>query len=220
MGGALARSGSEPPLKLAWPLAALAVALVALYWRQTLLVDQDAFIGQFGFTPAELLEGGWYQPVTALFVHGSWGHVLINTAFALAFGTPVVRRLGSSVLGAGLFLLFFLVCGVVGNAGYGLAHANGLGPVVGASGAIAGFLGGASRLIGQRRGVAALTSPNVVLMAAVIISTNVIVGIFHITGGPGSDGAPVAWETHIAGYLAGLLLIGLFDAAANGPRRS
>jgi membrane associated rhomboid family serine protease len=208
----------EPPLNLAWPAALLVGVLIALYAAQSLLFDANAVVDRFGFTPAALLQGGWYQPLTALFVHGSWAHVLFNGAFAIAFGQPVARRFGLDVLGGGLFLLFFLICGLVGNLGYALVHPNGYAPVVGASGGIAGLLAAASRLMGQGRGLAPLNSPPVVVMSVALITLNLVIGLFHISAGFGSDGAAVAWETHIAGFLAGLLLIDLFDKAAGAPR--
>jgi membrane associated rhomboid family serine protease len=211
----------EPPLNLAWPAAVLVAVFIALYAVQSTLVDPNAVVAQFGFTPVALLQGGWYQPLTALFVHGSWAHVLFNSAFAVAFGQPVARRFGLGPLGAVLFLLFFLVCGLAGNFAYALVHPNGYAAVVGASGGIAGLLAAASRLMGQgaggRTGLAPLNSPTVVVMSVAMITLNLVIGLFHLSAGFGSDGAPVAWETHIAGYLAGLLLIDLFVKAAGRP---
>jgi len=208
----------EPPVNLAWPAATLVAVFITLYTAQFFLTDPNAVVWQFGFAPAALMHGGWYQPFTALFVHGSWAHVLFNSAFALAFGQPVARRLGLDAVGAILFLLFFLVCGLVGNLGYALLHANGTIPVVGASGGIAGFLAAASRLMGRGPGLAPINSPSVVVMSVALITVNLVIGLFHISAGFGTDGDSVAWETHIAGYLAGLLLIDLFVRAAGTPR--
>jgi len=206
----------EPALKLPWPAAVLVALLVGLYFLETLFGGPDLLAGDFGFVPASLFQGGGYTVVTALFVHGSWGHVLVNSAFALAFCAPVARRFGASVLGGLLFFLFFLVCGVAGNIGYALLHPNDGHAVVGASGAIAGFIAGTSRLLWRGPGLAPLNNPTVVTMGISIITLNLIVGFLHLNAGLGSDGASVAWETHIVGYIAGLFLIGLFDRAAPG----
>ena len=71
-------------------------------------------------------------------------------------------------------------------------------------------------------GLARLTSPAVLTVGLSFIALNLVVGLFHVDPGLGTDGAPVAWETHVVGYLAGLLLIGPFDRAASkiGFRRS
>jgi membrane associated rhomboid family serine protease len=207
----------EPALKLPWPAAALVAVLIGAYFLQSLFGGPDQFTGDFGFIPAALLQGGWYTVVTALFVHGSWAHVLVNCAFALVFCAPVARRLGTSAVSGFLFFLFFVVCGVAGNIGYALVHPNDGHAVVGASGAIAGFMAGTSRLLWRGPGLAPLNSPTVVTMGVSIITLNLVVGLFHINAGPGSDGASVAWETHIVGYISGLLLIGLFDRARPAP---
>ena len=107
----------------------------------------------------------------------------------------------------------------LGNLAFALVHAKGLDPVVGASGAIAGLYAGASRLIRPGGpGLAPLNNPTVVGMGAAWITINLVIGLFGIDPGFGAAGAKVAWEAHIGGYLAGILLIDLFDRAAPGVR--
>ena len=207
----------EPPIRLAWPAGVVSGALIIIFALEWSLGAVDQYAVQYGFTPAAMLHGGLSGLVTALFVHGSWGHVLINAAFAVAFGSPLARRLGLSPLGGGLFLLFFLVCGVIGNAGFALVHPNGTDPVVGASGAIAGFYAAMSRLLTGPK-LLPLTARPVVVMGAAWIVVNLIVGLLKIDAGFGAAGGSVAWEVHIVGYIAGLLLVPLFVAAA--PFRS
>jgi membrane associated rhomboid family serine protease len=207
----------QPFLKLPWPVAVLVVLFIGLYALETVTGGADPAATRFGFAPAALSHGGGATLVTALFVHGSWGHVLANSAFALAFCAPVARRFGRGALGALLFFIFFLVCGVIGNLGFALVHPNGGQVVVGASGGIAGFIGGTSRLLWKGPGIAPLNSPTVLAMAVSIIGLNLAVGLLHVDLGFGTDGASVAWEAHVAGYLAGLFLIGLFDLAI--PKR-
>jgi membrane associated rhomboid family serine protease len=208
----------QPFLNLPWPVAVLVVLLIGLYFLETVLGGVDLSAALFGFAPAGLTRGGWPSMFTALFVHGSWGHVLANSAFALAFCAPVARRFGPSPLGGLLFFSFFLVCGVVGNLGFALLNPNAGQVVVGASGAIAGFIGATSRLIWRGPGLAPLNSPTVLVMALSIIGLNLAVGLLHIDLGVGQSGAPVAWEAHIAGYLAGLFLIGPFALATPNQR--
>ncbi len=212
--GDAAPQAREPMLRLPWPPALIAVVLIALYALQSVQPDPDGLALQFGFAPIRLLQGGWYGLFTAMFVHGSWSHVLINAVFCVAFGAGVARRFGTGPGGGLLFLLFFLVCGLCGNLGYALVHPHGADPVVGASGAIAGFYAATSRIMGGRK-LAALTATPVVVMGAAWIVGNLVIGLLRINAGFGST-APVAWEAHIAGYVAGLLLIGMFDRAAPG----
>lgn len=200
-----------------WPVAVLAIVLVAVFLIEWSLGAVDEYAVQYGFIPAAMMQGGLSGIVTALFIHGGWTHVLINTAFAVAFGSPLARRLGVGPVGGALFFLFFLICGVVGNAGFALVHPNGSAPVVGASGAIAGFYGAMSRLLAGPKPLP-LTARPVMALGAFWVLGNLVIGILKIDAGLGAAGGSTAWEAHIAGYVAGLLLTPLFVAAA--PMRS
>ncbi len=208
----------EPLSRAPWQPVLLVGVLVALYMAQSFSGDPDGIANAFSFTPAELFNGHFFGLVTALFVHGSWSHVLFNSLFALAFCTPVARAVGPRGRGSALFFLLFLVCGLLGNLGYAIRHLSDLHPVIGASGGIAGFYGATSRMVGREKGLAPFWSPTVVSMGAAWIVMNVLVGLFGLNGGFGAPGASVAWEAHIAGYFAGLFLIGPFLRAAGGVR--
>lgn len=179
----------------------------------------------FAATSYDLTHGGYAQFVTYQFVHGGWAHVLMNSAFVLAFGAPVARYFGEGVRGALVFLLFFLVCGVIAAVGYGwcvdlFARLSGTPPrpwaLVGASGAASGLMGGAVRLIQGHGRVGRLRGRTVAAMTAGWIVINVVLGASGLT--PGAGDAPVAWEAHILGYFAGLLLIGPLGLLAGQPR--
>ena len=71
--------------------------------------------------------------VSHMFLHGGWLHIIGNMLYLWVFGDNVEDRLGS-----GTYLLFYLVCGIVAAIGQGIVSS---GPLVGASGAIAGVLG-------------------------------------------------------------------------------
>lgn len=206
----------EPAIRLAWPAGAVAAVIVAVFAVEWSIGAVDDYALQYGFIPAAMTQGGLSGLVTALFVHGSWGHVLINAAFAVAFGSPLARRLGLGPVGGGLFFLFFLICGVLGNIGFALVHPNGQAPVVGASGAIAGFYAAMSRLLAGPR-VLPITARPVLTMGAAWIGVNLLIGLLHFDAGFGAAGGTIAWEAHVAGYVAGLLLAPLFVAAAPLP---
>ena len=186
-----------------WQTALLVVVLVACFFLQSAAgVDETA--ARLGFAPLELRYGVWQPLVTSLFLHGGWLHLLGNAAFALAFGTPVARRMGEDAAGAVVFFLFFLACGVLANIGFAALAPNDRAPLVGASGAIAGLMGATSRLMTPTRRLAGFTSPPVVGMAASWLVVNIIVAFVPLAT-PGH--AIVAWQAHLAGYIAGLLLI-------------
>ena len=84
--------------------------------------------------------------------------------------------------------------------------------LVGASGAISGLMGATSRLIDRRGALASFRSRTVIGMAAAWGFINLLMALRWID--VGSGGAPIAWEAHLFGYAAGLLLIAPFSRRA------
>ena len=211
----------EPFSRAPWPPLLVAAVLIGIYAWQTYSGEADACTAglaradciRYGFSPHQLDLGQWSGLVTALFMHGSWAHVLFNSVFMIAFGAPVAKLFGLQLKGVLAFFAFFLACGVLGNLGFAAVNPHSPIPLVGASGAIAGFMGAASRLLDRRTpdggfaGLAPFTSRTVVAMAAAWIVINVVVGVLGVDIGFGAAGQPVAWEAHLFGYAAGLLLI-------------
>jgi len=193
-----------------------------------------------GFIPARLggfageLPGG--QPaiytslVTHQFVHGDLTHLLINSAWLLAFGSPVARR--SDVL---RFLGFFLLSGVAGALLYYVINGPVFILVVGASGAISGLMGAAFRFLFTgiedvgAWGVHGARVPPLMPLAVALRDRRIVTAVVGWTvlnmllawGAAGlTEAAGIAWEAHLGGFFAGLLLYGFFDrppAAADQP---
>jgi membrane associated rhomboid family serine protease len=182
-------------------------------------------VERFALTGDALSAGRWTGLVSYLFVHASWAHVAMNAAFTLAFGAPVARFLGTGARGTAAFFAFFLVCGIVAALAYaGLLSA--LAPLfdpdrawalVGASGAASGLMGAAARLIEGHDALGRIGGRTVVGMSLAWIAVNAVLGLSGLT--PGAAGLPVAWQAHIFGYFAGLLLIGPMSrvAGVHGP---
>jgi membrane associated rhomboid family serine protease len=190
-----------------WPVLALIAVLIGAFFAQT-LVGVDKVADSLGFAPADLLAGRVDTLIISIFLHGGWAHVLTNAAFALAFATPVSWRMGEDAKGAAAFFVFFLACGILANLGYGLLAFGGEVPAVGASGAVAGMMGAASRLMGRPGGdLAPFRSRAVIGMALAWILVNLVFGLLLVGWAPGTGGAPIAWQVHLAGYAAGLFLI-------------
>ncbi|HEX4180586.1 MAG TPA: rhomboid family intramembrane serine protease [Caulobacteraceae bacterium] len=198
-------SQRERLINAPWPAVTMVAILLVCFLIQSLL-GVDAVASALGFAPAELRRGIWQPLFTSLFLHGGWLHLLGNSAFGLAFATPVVRRMGEDAAGGMVFFLFFLACGVLANLGFAALAPNDLSPLVGASGAIAGLMGAASRLMTPGRGLAPFTSPPVIGMAASWLGVNLLIA-FVPWATPGAGHAIVAWQAHLAGYVAGLFLI-------------
>jgi membrane associated rhomboid family serine protease len=179
---------------------------------------------------AEKLPGGWpsaiASPLTHMLVHGDTTHLLLNAAWLLPFGSAIARRVGS-----GRFLAYAGATGVAGILLHVLAHWGEIAPVVGASGAVSGLMGGATRLLAgaiQSRGglwalqwgplasvAATLRNRQVLVMVAVWLALNLGMGLTGDLLTPGLGG--IAWEAHVGGFLAGLLLLGYFDRPRLDP---
>lgn len=156
--------------------------------------------------------------LTSMFMHGGWAHILGNLLYLWIFGDNLEDRLGH-----GRYLLFYLLVGLLAS----LAHVftsvligdNLQIPSLGASGAIAGVLGGYLLLFPGRRVTVILI--RVVTQVRAIFAVGVwfllqLVGGLGVLGG-GSDG--VAYAAHIGGFIAGLALIKLFDNGRTPQRR-
>ncbi len=173
--------------------------------------------------------GALWTLVTYTFMHGSWVHLGANAVWLLAFGSPVARRLGTT-----RFLVFYFVCGIFGALTHILLYPHSIAPVIGASAAISGIMGGAARFVflsggplgalgggaqvpsGKASIGAALTNKNTLIFVGAWIGINLLFGPTGFTSALGSS-APVAWEAHIGGFLAGLLLFGFFDPVPMSP---
>jgi membrane associated rhomboid family serine protease len=104
-------------------------------------------------------------------------------------------------------LALLLATSIVGL--YALLHLDGTAPLVGASGAVFGLIGAATRMLGGQGRVLPLTDRRVLTSAAAWIGVNVLIGVIGSAGvTPGMEGARIAWEAHVIGLIAGLLLIG------------
>ncbi|MFI1099968.1 rhomboid family intramembrane serine protease [Streptomyces melanogenes] len=104
-----------------------------------LLAAQGAYFARWGVIPNELTAGdpgALVTPLTALFVHGNWLHLLGNMLFLYVFGVMAEERMGR--IG---FALFYLGAGYLALLAYAVAHASSDQTLVGASGAISGVLG-------------------------------------------------------------------------------
>ncbi len=199
----------EPLFNAPWTVVALVSTLVASHLLR-LITGVDP--GVFALTHDDLVERRWLPLLTYMFVHADWAHVGLNSAFTLAFGAPLARSLGVGPRGAAIFFAFFLVCGVLAALGYAgllaVMPAKGVGDewaLVGASGAASGLMGAAARLIEGKGDIGPIHGRVVIAMTATWIAANVILGLSGLT--PGANGAPVAWQAHIIGYLAGLVLV-------------
>lgn len=180
----------------------IAASMPVLFWFQERLPDEGL---SMAFRAVDLEQGRWTGLFTSMLLHGGWAHVAMNAVGALAFGTPVARLLSR---GAGplAFIALYVVSGVVAALGYGLCHPGSAAPLVGASGAVFGLIGAATRLMGGHGRVLPLFQSGVLKQAGAWMAANLIVGLIGLA--PGAAGASIAWEAHAFGFLVGILAIG------------
>jgi membrane associated rhomboid family serine protease len=200
----------EPIFQAPWPAVAV-VAFILVCFALQLWLGLQRTEDAWGVSRNALSRGRYATLVTAIFLHGGWAHVLLNSAFILAFGAAVSWRMGVGPVGALAYFGFFLVGGVLGNVTFWAIHTGGGDVAVGASGAGSALMAAASRLLAPGGRLAPLISRTVVVMATTFAIANVIIAV--VGWAPGAGDARVAWEAHLGGYAAGLLLIGPFLAA-------
>lgn len=142
--------------------------------------------------------------LTSMFMHGGFSHILGNMMFLWVFGDNLENMLGHV-----RYLAFYLVCGIAAALSQVLMDTNSIIPMLGASGAISGVLGGYILLFPRRRVRALifnfLTEVPAFVALGLWIAYQVIQGYFSSaeTGG-------VAYAAHIGGFVAGVVLIKLF----------
>jgi membrane associated rhomboid family serine protease len=161
--------------------------------------------------------------VTYAFLHGSWTHIAMNGVWFAAFGSPVARRLG-----AARFLALALACAIAGAAAHALVHPLSVLPMIGASAAVSGMMAAAARFIfAPPRGRGWMPIPvhrrelqslprllgnrSAALFLGVWFVTNFAFGA--LAAPLGAVDAGIAWEAHVGGFLAGLLLMPALDRA-------
>jgi membrane associated rhomboid family serine protease len=149
--------------------------------------------------------------LTSMFMHGGLGHIFGNMMFLSVFGDNV-----ENALGRGRFLLFYLLTGVATALSHIVATsfvgADPLIPMLGASGAISGVLGGYLLLFPGRRVRVVIFYMLQDVPAVVAIGLWFLFQIVNGLGMLGGGTGGVAYGAHIGGFLAGLLLVKVFAA--------
>lgn len=157
----------------------------------------------------------WFTLLSSMFMHGGFGHIAGNMLYLWIFGDNLENRMGHT-----RYLIFYLICGLIAS----LSHVfsaffmaqNTLVPSLGASGAISGVMGGYMVLFPGRR-VQVLMGYFVTAVPAVVALGIWI--LFQLISGylvMGQEGGGVAYAAHIGGFIAGFILVKLFDQNLKG----
>jgi membrane associated rhomboid family serine protease len=235
----------EPIFNIPAPIVATVAVLVLVHVARILLLtdEQDVdFVLTFGFIPARYggeaaigsLPGGFGADLwtffTYAFIHADWTHLGLNLAWLIPFGSAVARRFG-----AWRYTLFMLTTAAVGAMTHLATHLGAIEPMIGASAAISGAMAAAMRFVFQRRGRigffrdsadaarlpaqplrVTLLDPRFLLFLATWIGLNALFGSGTIAFGA-EAGQEIAWQAHVGGFFAGLLLFKAFDPVHTPP---
>ena len=153
-------------------------------------------------------------PLTSMFLHGGWGHLLGNALFFWVFGNNVEDSMGRL-----RFLLFYLVCGMAAAAAHVALDPASPVPTVGASGAISGILG-AYLVLYPRVQVRMLFYFLIFFRIIPIQAWLVLIWWFlwQVISGlpelmrvdPSVSGGVAVWA-HVGGFVAGVVLVKAFE---------
>jgi membrane associated rhomboid family serine protease len=153
----------------------------------------------------------YFNFLSSMFMHGGWAHLLGNMLFLWIFGDNIEDRLGHI-----RYVFFYLICGFAAALGQIVLDSGSVIPMLGASGAISGVLGGYILLFPHRRVKAFIfrffTEVPAYVAIGLWIGYQLVLG--YMTD-PGTGG--VAYAAHIGGFIAGLALVKVFAIGRPAP---
>ena len=191
---------------------ALMLACMGVYLWELSLTPQAAHnaLTLLGFMPAllfghaEIAGEPWVSPAgsifTAMFLHGDFFHLAGNMLYLWIFGDNVEDRVGR-----GRFIAFYLICGAVAALAQALPDMRSTVPMIGASGAVSGVLGGYVVLYPRASVLVAL--PLLLLRVPALLVLGLwfaaqLTSSFVAESGAGG----VAFTAHVAGFIGGAIL--------------
>ncbi|MEP6900779.1 MAG: rhomboid family intramembrane serine protease [Actinomycetota bacterium] len=168
-------------------------------------VIRDAASGQTATIPnfaAPL--GVYFNILSSMFMHGGISHIFGNMLFLWIFGDNIENLIGHI-----RYAVFYLICGLAAAFGQIILGPDSIIPMLGASGAISGVLGGYMLLFPTNRVRALLF--NIFTTVPAYVALGLWIGYQILLGfmTPAGTGG-VAYAAHIGGFLAGLALIKVF----------
>lgn len=151
----------------------------------------------------------WFSPITSMFMHGGWLHLIFNMWFLFIFGDNVEDAMGTF-----RFVIFYLLCGLGAVAVQLISNPSAVIPMVGASGAIGGIMGGYAFLYPK--------APVHMLIFFGFFITRIVVPAYFMLGywfllqllsavpTIGKTTGGVAFWAHVGGFVTGILLVNFF----------
>jgi membrane associated rhomboid family serine protease len=180
------------------------------------LAGGESFVKTWAVTPADIVAGRhWITILTAMFMHGSWSHIIGNMIFLWAFGPEVEDQMGR-----GRYLAFYLLGGVVAALAQVAAAPDSTVPNLGASGAIAAVMGAFLVTFPQDQIRSVLVI--FVFVRVTYVPAVLLIGVWALTqflslGAISSQpsGGGVAYAAHVGGFIFGAVVARLFARTGN-----
>jgi membrane associated rhomboid family serine protease len=197
----------------------IALCVLVFLWQLSLGEGGQRAIYALGVIPAVLLGDAQLPPelavvpptvtvLTSMFMHGGWMHLIGNMLYLWIFGDNVEDSMGH-----GRYLVFYVLCGVAAALSQALPDPDSEIPMVGASGAISGVLGAYVLLHPHARVLVAVPFGFILhtmrLPASLVLALWFGLQLLSNTMAQ-SGGGGVAFRAHIGGFVAGMLLVGIF----------
>lgn len=153
----------------------------------------------------------YFNFISSMFMHGGFGHIFGNMLFLWIFGDNI-----ENLIGHFRYIAFYLICGIAAALAQVVMGPDSIIPMLGASGAISGVLGGYILLFPKRKVRALILRMYTTVPAYVALG--LWIGYQIVLGylAPSGEGG-VAYAAHIGGFIAGVALIKLF-AIGKSPR--
>jgi membrane associated rhomboid family serine protease len=213
LGGLIPLSdASRRPVRLPVVTAFIIAVNVLVFLLE--LMRGDAFVMQWSAIPAQIASGHhWITILTAMFMHGSWSHIIGNMIFLWAFGPEI-----EDAMGRGRYLIFYLAGGLVAMLAQILADPHSAVPNLGASGAIAAVMGGFIVTYPRDRIKAVLfifVFVRITLIpAALLIGFWFLTQLVHAGAVAQVQTGGVAYLAHVGGFVFGAVTARLFEGSS------
>jgi membrane associated rhomboid family serine protease len=198
-----------------FPIVTTSIILTNFFVFALELKDGDAFVLQWSAIPANIVAGHhWITILTAMFMHGSWSHILGNMVFLWAFGPEIEDAMNPL-----RYLAFYLAGGLLAMLAQVAVSPSSTVPNLGASGAIAAVMG-AFLVTYPRDEIRALLIIFVFVRvtfipAALLIGFWFLTQLFNVGSVAAVQTGGVAYIAHVGGFIFGAATARLFE----DPRR-
>ena len=199
-------------------VTALIIALNALMFVLELM-GGDEFVKRWALIPANIAAGhDWITILTAMFMHGSWSHIIGNMVFLWAFGPEV-----EDTMGGPRYAAFYLLGGLAAALAQVAAAPASTIPNVGASGAIAAVMG--AFLVTYPRDQIRSLLVIFVFVRVTYVPAVLLIGVWGLVQflslgavSQQPSGGGVAYAAHVGGFIFGSVAARWFTRGGNDPK--